>query len=398
VAALRVLSVGYMYPPHALGGYEITWRSAVEAMRSRGHEVRVLAIDWRAPDGAAADDDADVHRELRVYWHEDGRPRLTSRERLAVERHNLAALERHVEGFGPDVVNWWPLGGMSLSALEWVRRRGLPVAGVVCDDWFRYCRDLDMWASRFGRRPALGVLAERLTGVPTRVDLGSGASWLFNSEAMRRRALEAHDLPETGVAHPGIETHRFGPGPGRVAFGWRLLYVGRIDARKGIDTAIRALPDLPDATLTVVGGGLGSHLAELRDLAGGLGVADRVSFERRPREQIPATYAEADALLFPVRWDEPWGLVPLEAMAVGTPVVATGTGGSGEYLEHERNCLLFDRDSPEALASAVARLAAEPELRRTLREGGLETAAAFPEEAYNRAIADAVERAARRPD
>ncbi len=97
----------------------------------------------------------------------------------------------------------------------------------------------------------------------------------------------------------------------------------------------------------------------------------------RPREELPAAYAEADALLFPVRWEEPWGLVPLEAMAVGTPVVATGTGGSGEYLRDGENALVIGRDAePSDLSGALRRLAGDADLRRRLREGGIATAVA----------------------
>jgi glycosyltransferase involved in cell wall biosynthesis len=285
---------------------------------------------------------------------------------------------------------------MSVSAIEHVRRAGLPAAGVICDDWLVYCKRSDMWARRFGRRgPLLAAAAERLTAVPTRVDLGAAASWLFNSEAMRSRALEARpDLGRTAVAYPGIEQDRFRPAPEH-PWEWRLLYVGRIDPRKGIDTAIEALPQLaPDASLTVVGGGDDPHLDELRSLAAQLGVERRVAFERRPRDEVPSAYASCDAVVFPARWEEPFGLVPLEAMAVGRPVVATGTGGSAEYLRHEENCLIFERDDPAALAAAVTRLAQDDALRRRLRERGFETAARFGEDSYNRAVADAVERAA----
>jgi glycosyltransferase involved in cell wall biosynthesis len=367
-------------------------------MRERGHDVRVLAVDRRRDDlDAAAEEDADVHRELEVYVHtREGAPVLSTRERLALERHNLATLERHMREFAPDVVNWWPVGGMSVSAIEHVRRAGLPAAGVICDDWLVYCKRSDMWARRFGRRgPLLAAAAERLTAVPTRVDLGAAASWLFNSEAMRSRALEARPgLGRTAVAYPGIEQDRFRPAPEH-PWEWRLLYVGRIDPRKGIDTAIEALPQLaPDASLTVVGGGDDPHLDELRSLAAQLGVERRVAFERRPRDEVPSAYASSDAVVFPARWEEPFGLVPLEAMAVGRPVVATGTGGSAEYLRHEENCLIFERDDPAALAAAVTRLAQDDALRRRLRERGFETAARFGEDSYNRAVADAVERAA----
>jgi glycosyltransferase involved in cell wall biosynthesis len=112
-----------------------------------------------------------------------------------------------------------------------------------------------------------------------------------------------------------------------------------------------------------------------------------VSFSRSRRDRLQEVYAEADAVLFPVQWEEPWGLVPLEAMAVGRPVVATGTGGSAEYLRHEDNCLLFQpRDSAAALAEAVESVARSDDLRTRLRDGGLRTAARFTQDAYDDAI------------
>jgi glycosyltransferase involved in cell wall biosynthesis len=126
-----------------------------------------------------------------------------------------------------------------------------------------------------------------------------------------------------------------------------------------------------------------------------LGVADRVEFARVARDQLAATYAEADALLFPVLWEEPWGLVPLEAMSTGTPVVATGTGGSGEYLRDGENCLIFQpRDDPRALAAAIERLAADEGLRKRLRAGGQATVARFPESRFNDVVIGAIEAAA----
>ena len=82
-------------------------------------------------------------------------------------------------------------------------------------------------------------------------------------------------------------------------------------------------------------------------------------------------------MLFPSVWDEPWGLVPLEAMAVGRPVVASGVGGTREYLEDGVNALTVPPADPEAIVSAVRRLATDPALREQLRRGGAETAARF---------------------
>jgi len=379
-----------MYPPHHFGGYELVWRSAVEHLRSEGHAVRVLTTDLRT--GATAPDDPGVHRELRWYWRDHGFPRARLRPVLALERHDQAVLSRHLEEHRPDVVSWWAMGGMPLSLVEAVRRRGLPSVAFVHDDWLDYGPHVDGWLRRFGgRKRVVAPLAERLTGLPARVDLARAADYVFVSDSTRRRAGV-----DGGIAHSGIQPDFLAPAPER-EWAWRLLYVGRLDERKGIDTAIEALPHLPAARLAIVGGWDEREEARLRGLAASLGVAGRVEFRgQRERGELLEAYAEADAVVFPVRWEEPWGLVPLEAMGRGRPVVATGRGGSGEYLRHEENCLRFDAGDAGGLAAAVERLAGDPALRARLREGGAATAARHTEPIFNAEVQRRLERAAAR--
>jgi glycosyltransferase involved in cell wall biosynthesis len=80
-------------------------------------------------------------------------------------------------------------------------------------------------------------------------------------------------------------------------------------------------------------------------------------------------------------------------MGIGRPVVATGRGGSGEYLRDEENCLLFEAGDARALAHALTRLAESPSLRERVREGGLGTAPLYTEERFNAAVEDELERA-----
>jgi len=156
---------------------------------------------------------------------------------------------------------------------------------------------------------------------------------------------------------------------------WRLLSVGRLDPRKGVDTIIRALPLLPEeTTLSVLGRGDPHHLGELRQLVDELGVADRVRFDVVERGELKRCYEAADALVFPPSWSEPFGLIPIEAMACGTPVVATGTGGSAEFLADCRNSLIFPPGDSVLLAAALRRLADDSSLRARLVKGGLATA------------------------
>jgi glycosyltransferase involved in cell wall biosynthesis len=395
---MRVLTVGNMYPPHHYGGYELVWRSAVEHLRARGDEISVLATDTRT--GATEPDPPWVHRELR--WHlRDGQfERLSLRARIALARHNHRVLERKLVQLRPDVVCWWSMGGLTLTMLDAVRRRNLPAVAFVHDEWLDYGRWADGWFSLFaGRRARLAPLGERFAGIPATVDFVGAATYVFVSESVRRHALGLGLGPlQTGVAHSGIDQAFLHPAP-EDEWRWRLLYVGRLDARKGVDTAVEALAHLPvEARLRLVGGWDAREEGRLRELATRLGVGERVEFAgQRDRDDLIAAYAEADAVVFPVRWREPWGLVPLEAMGRGRPVVATGRGGSAEYLSDGENCLLFDADDPRGLAAAVRRLASDPDLRASLRQGGFATAPQHTEAVFNAAVQEAVlEIAARR--
>ncbi|MBA3327827.1 MAG: glycosyltransferase family 4 protein, partial [Solirubrobacterales bacterium] len=355
---MRVLSIGAMYPPHALGGYEVTWRSSTHWLRRTGHEVRVLASDVRFAEAEGPEDD-DVHRELRWYWRDHAFPPTTFRERLRLERRNATVLERHLADLRPHAVMWWAMGGMSLSLVEQVRRVGLPAVAMVGDNWPGYGPRVDAWTATWRRRPRFAGVAERLTGVPASVDLDRAATWVFVSAWTRRRARESGGwaFPGALVEPAGVDLHTF-PASDPPPWSWSLAYIGRIDERKGIATAVEALAGIPESSLRVVGGGDDAYLVQLRELAARLGVADRIDFAgSRPREALAGEYANADAVLFPVTWPEPWGMVPLEAMAVGRPVVATGTGGSGEYLRDGDNALLHRPKDVTGLVAALRRLA-----------------------------------------
>jgi glycogen synthase len=368
-----------MYPPHHAGGYEVMWQTAMARARELGHQVRVVTSDYRAP-GVTAETDPDVHRTLRWYWDLDRYefPELSPLERLRLERHNARELQRHLHEFRPDVVSWWSMGAMSLSLIERVRRKGIPAAFIVHDDWLVYGPGFDQWLRMWrGRRLMLAPLAERLLGLPTRVSVERAGTFVFNSRYTRDTAARTGlDLGDARVVYPGIEADLRDELPSR-AWEWRLLYIGRLDQQKGIDTAVEALAHLPaQATLEVWGTGNQDYTSQMRSLAGQLGLDDRVSFRgwAGPAERLGA-YERADVVLFPVRWQEPFGLVPIEAMGLGRPVVSTARGGSAEFLRDGENALVSEPGDAQGLAGAITRLASDPELRERLLRRGRLTAA-----------------------
>lgn len=404
---MRILAVGNMYPPQHVGGYELAWQQAMRHAHALGHEIRVLTSDY-AGDPRRAEEDPDVHRTLRWYWDLERYefPKLNLVQRLALERHNAAEVRRHLKAFEPDVVAWWPMGCMSLSLIEQVRRAGIPAVFVVHDDWLGYGWEHDQWMRTWSgpRRRKLGQIVERVCGIPVSVDVNRAGSWVFNSRyTLERARATGLGAPAMTVVYPGIDERFLEPLEPR-PWQWRLAYVGRIDRQKGVDTVVEALARLPsESTLAVWGSGDDRYIAEMKRLAARLGVAERVTFRGFAAEhQLRAVYADTDVVVFPVRWNEPFGLVPLEAMGLGCLVVTTSRGGTSEFVRDGDNALVFPSDDAGALAECVSRLGGDEKLRSRLREEGRATAAQYPAAAFAertvQEIVDVVERPGVKPE
>jgi len=149
-----------------------------------------------------------------------------------------------------------------------------------------------------------------------------------------------------------------------------LLAVCRLAPQKGLETAVRALPSIPRATLLVLGDG--PERATLEALADSLGVRDRLLLPGRVGD-VAALYRRATVVVHPARW-EGFGLAMLEAMLAAKPVVAARAGSAPELVEHDRTGLLVPVDDPAALAEAVASLLADPDRAQAMGRAGEERA------------------------
>jgi glycosyltransferase involved in cell wall biosynthesis/phosphoheptose isomerase len=194
----------------------------------------------------------------------------------------------------------------------------------------------------------LGGARGRLTAIPCGVDLT-----LFGPDGRRARR------------RPGLR---------------RIVCVGRLVERKGVGNAISALAALPGTELVVAGGppraqlGADPEARRLRALAEQAGVADRVELRGRlGRADVAALLRSADAVVC-VPWYEPFGIVPLEAMACGTPVVASAVGGMIDtVLDGVTGVHVPPRD-PERLAETLAALLPDDERRAACGAAGVERA------------------------
>ncbi|MFF0490297.1 glycosyltransferase [Nocardia sp. NPDC004068] len=166
----------------------------------------------------------------------------------------------------------------------------------------------------------------------------------------------------------GVDTGTFtpdGPAAARGPCPHRLLSVGRMVPRKGFEIAVRALAALPDTELVVVGGtdAERDEADRLRSIAAEVGVAQRVTMLGQvPRHAMPGLFRSADVVLC-TPWYEPFGMVPLEAMACARPVVATAVGGMIDSVADGVTGRLVASLEPEAIAEAVRPLLLDDALR-----------------------------------
>lgn len=187
---------------------------------------------------------------------------------------------------------------------------------------------------------------------------------------------------------PGVDHTIFRPGNKAEARRWLgleggplVLFVGRIQAHKGIDVAVQAVAGIAGAHLVIVGGPSGpdgaEELADLHRLAATLGVRDRVHFlAPQPHDQLADFYRAADVLVMPSR-SETFGLVAAEAQACGLPVVAARVGGLPYVVADGASGILVEGHSPDAYTKALRLVLEDPDYAATLAAGAIDRAAAF---------------------
>ncbi|SHM79658.1 glycosyltransferase [Actinacidiphila paucisporea] len=282
-------------------------------------------------------------------------------------------LDREWERRPPDAAHahFWMSG---VAALAGARRHGIPVVQTY---------------------HALGSVKRRHQGAADtspagRVDIetaiGRECRRVLATCADEVAELVAMGVPRESirVVPCGVDTDEFAPngGPRGERRPRQLLAVGRLVPRKGFDRAIRALAGLPDTELRIAGGPPADLLhaepeaERLRKLAADRGVADRVRLLGGvPHHDMPALMSEADLVLSTPAY-EPFGIVPIEAMACGTPVVATAVGGQLDTVADGRTGVLIppvpDGDDEVTLAKVVGELLDDPERLRGWGAAGRE--------------------------
>jgi phosphatidylinositol alpha-mannosyltransferase len=347
--ALRICQVSAAYYPYPSGVTELVHHLS-ESLRARGHEVHILTTSY-PNEGPRADYVTRVGRAVFLPMNKSYATvpfdlDMSGKVRRFLRSHEFDIV--HVNGFFPPDISYYALR----------HSRSVNVASFLTVGFRNYGPAAWLW------KLMSDGLNRRMHG---RIALTQGAL----------EYIRPFFPGEYRVIPPGVDTTRFHPATSPKPNAASILFVGRLDQRKGLDVLLRALPQIrqssPDVRLTVVG--RGPMEMESRLLAGRLGIADHVDFKGfATPDELPSYYAAADVYCSPALGGEAFGIVLLEAMACATPVVASDITGYNEVVRNEADGLLCPPNDPAALALALTRLLSQPDLRAKLGAAGLRKA------------------------
>ncbi|WP_241988395.1 MULTISPECIES: glycosyltransferase family 4 protein [unclassified Halorubrum] len=328
---MDICLVSKMFPPD-VGGAETYAYELSNTLGRAGHNVDVFTME------AATDGEIDVHENVSVT-------RLMKRRRLVTVDTVLFSIvaRRKIDFDAYDVVHgtlmpastvaFTPGFGMADVPLV-VTSHGTSVGEMRSSDPHTY----EDYLMKYVFHPMnivldsiAGRFADRIIAISDHTQEQLVDTYRFDSD---RVSMIPH----------GVDNERFhpdaGPHPAPDSEKFTLLYVGRLGPRKGVDLAIESFAalDRPDVELLIAG--TGRHEDRLRNLASELGVSNRVRFLGFvPDDELPALYASSDLFVLLSSY-EGYGLVLLESMACGTPVVASRAGGITTVVDGKSGALV----------------------------------------------------------
>jgi glycosyltransferase involved in cell wall biosynthesis len=365
---MKILVLTDRYPPFYEGAYELNCHQVTEGLRARGHTVVVLTTTFGV---ATRTVDGHVHRTLHFLnlRYRGMLHRRWMQLRLFFRtRQNYRMARRLAEEINPDLAFVWNAEAVSILPILAMQDLGIPTVFRVGSHWL-----VHRW-NEYVKEPNRIKRWYRasLIGFRQFEELEFDAA-IVVSETLKQSYRQAGFNVENAVVIPsGIPSewiaqqtpsHQSPNGP------IRLLYVGRLEAEKGPDVAVRAVEHLikvqgyRNVCLDLVGNGRPEYIEALKQLITTSNLQNIVRLTGfLPRLELIQRYSDYDVLLFPTpRW-EGLPMTVIEAMAQGLIVIASDIGGPRDIIENGRNGFLVTPNEPIELADAIGKIIETPSL------------------------------------
>lgn len=344
---MKILIVNYEYPPLGGGGGVATQDIAREL--AQRHTVHILTSSASGPPETESETDCDLTVFRARVLSRTAKSVASIASMLSFYPFGIAEGTRLVKQYNYDVINTWFAVPSGPTGVHLSRRHGIPhLLSIVGGDIY----DPSKWYSPH-RNPLLKRVVKRV--------LSKADRHTAISHDIARRARELYQFDrEIEVISLGVNIPRFSPAS-REQLGLEngkryAITVGRLVRRKDLPTLIRALHLLQRPELELIVLGDGPELERLRALAKELKIPDQVQFRGFVPDELKfQLLSQCDVFALP-SLHEGFGLVFVEAMYCGLPVVTTSSGGQEDFLQDGKTGYLVAPGEPEALKNALARV------------------------------------------
>jgi glycosyltransferase involved in cell wall biosynthesis len=382
---MRLLVLSNFFPPHSLGGMEMTCQEVVDGLHRRGHTLRVLT----SRHGVRGEEIQPMvarrmHLEMPFIPRRNSLDFFTRRRKY--EEENRRILAEEIQAFDPDLVFIWGMWNLPRSlAAEAEQRMGRRVLYRFGDFWLTLPSQYQAYWQKEGQgglnrllKDMLRPLALRRLAQAAEVQLDIPNSYCISHSLLEELREAGFRLPEAEVIHNGIDLAAWlrlpeWSGPAGSLGGLRLLFVGRVIPEKGLYVLAESCARLartaalPGFSLTIIGDGEQGYIQEIKQLFGQAGLAERVTWlGQLPGERIPPILAQHDILVVPSLWQEPFGRVAIEGMAGGRAVIASRAGALPEIITPGRTGWLFESGNPGDLADQIVPIVNQPDKARQI--------------------------------
>ena len=367
---MHICYISQEYPPETgWGGVGTYTYIMARDLVKRGHRVTIISVTMSEP-SIESQDGVEVHRLNEKLFLDGVRGSWRLQHYFPGFAWAAAECLYRLHCIVPvDVVEYAEVraDGFFTALQSYFSKRTTPATVVRLHMAWRLIDQLNKIKPTNGKRlkywlEKQSILKSDLITAPSQAVLNWTLKWLPQ--------LQEHN--PIVLANP-IDVAPFHQSKTQAEDGKEILFVGRLEKRKGLDALVKAVPKVlkvvPDAHFRFVGrDGVDeqgtSWRQRIEDAALPYGV-NCVQFTHVPRVEMPKIYQSASVSVFPSTWEN-FPYVVLESMACGTPVIVSSTGGMPEIVEDEDCGLIVDPDNPDQLAQAILRLLRNPDLSHSL--------------------------------
>lgn len=365
---MKILVISNLYPPYMIGGYEVACQDFCGRLTSLGHQIEVLTSNYglsnksNLPDSSYSKEGQVIKRLLNFNNPQKAKNRFLKKwlgiKSVYFDLTNFLVTFCEILRFKPDVVYIWNLAFVSISPIFSARLLRKKVVFHLEDYWLGT-------ALRFNQPQNQGAMEELIKKVLSRLIRQKivESSFIAVSEHIRQYYLKQGMQGQGTVIYNGLGESLFVVNQKPETRDRKtILYVGRVIEDKGVHLIIEAMRLLKeqgydDLKLNIIGAGEEEYIKRLNLMILEGGLSGRVNFlGQKNHKETLGLYSLYSIIVVPSIWDEPFGLVAIEAMSQGCVPIVSQSGALPEIVKNGKSGLVFKKNNVTDLAEKIKQL------------------------------------------